>query len=103
MMKKIMFVASLISAAAVAETLTGTVSDEKCAAKHTAATAKDKSCVETCVKGGAAMVIVSGDKVYKLAADSQDKVNTHLGEKVTVNGKVEGDTITIDTVETAVS
>lgn len=87
----------------MAETLTGTVSDEKCGAKHLAATAKDKSCVETCVKGGAATVIVSGDKVYKLAADSQDKVKNHLGEKVTVNGKIEGDTLTIETVETVPS
>ncbi len=100
-MKRILLVTCLISTAAMAEKVTGTVSDEKCAAKHMAATAKDKSCVETCVKGGAAAVIVSGDKVYKLAADSQDKVKNHLGEKVTVNGKVEGDTITIDTVESA--
>ena len=103
MMKKTLLLTSLFAAAAVAETLTGTVSDAKCAAKHVGASAKDKSCVETCVKGGAAAVIVSGDKVYKLADDSQEKVKNHLGEKVTVNGKVEGDTITIDTVETASS
>jgi hypothetical protein len=102
-MRKLLVVVSLFSAVAMAETITGTVSDEKCGAKHTAASAKDKSCVETCVKGGAAAVIVSGDKIYKLAADSQDKVKSHLGEKVTVNGKVEGDTITVDTVETASS
>lgn len=100
-MKKLFLVGSLISAAAMAETVTGTVSDEKCGAKHTAATAKDKSCVETCVKGGAEPVIISGQKVYKLSADSQEKVKNHLGEKVTVKGKVEGDTLTIDTVESA--
>jgi hypothetical protein len=100
-MKKLFLVASLVSAAAMAETVTGTVSDEKCGAKHTAATAKDKSCVETCIKGGAAPVIVSEGKVYKIEEASRDKVKSHLGEKVTINGKVEGDTITIDTVNPA--
>ena|ERR1700738_5372725 len=100
-MKKLFLVASLVSAAAMAETVTGTVSDEKCGAKHTAATAKDKSCVETCIKGGAASVIVSEGKVYKIEEASRDKVKSHLGEKVTINGKVEGDTITIDTVNPA--
>jgi hypothetical protein len=99
-MKRVLLITSLISTAAWAETVVGTVSDEKCAAKHVAASAKDKSCVETCVKGGAAPVIVSGDKVYKISADSLDKVKNHLGEKVSINGKVEGDSITIDTVET---
>jgi hypothetical protein len=100
-MKLTIILASILFSGAVfAESLTGVVSDEHCGAKHSAATAKDKSCVETCVKGGAAPVIVSDGKVYKISDDTQGKVRNHLGEKVTVNGKVEGDTVTIDTVST---
>jgi hypothetical protein len=45
-------------------------------------------------------VIVTDGKVYKISEDTQGKVRNHLGEKVKVNGKIEGDTVTIDTVET---
>ena len=100
-MKMTMVLASCIFGSALfAESFTGVVSDEHCGAKHEQATAKDKSCVETCVKGGAAPVIVTDGKVYKISEDTQGKVRNHLGEKVKVNGKIEGDTVTIDTVET---
>ena len=99
-MKRTLIVAAIACGAMFAETLTGVVSDEHCGAKHTAASAKDKSCVQTCVKGGANPVIVSDGKVYSISEDTRGKVRDHLGEKVVVNGKVEGDQITIDTVQT---
>ena len=36
---------------------------------------------------------VTGDKVIKIA--NQDKVKEHVGHKVTVSGKLDGDTLTV--------
>ena len=101
-MKKVWMVASLAAffvAGAMAESLTGTISDDKCAAKHEAASANDTACVQSCIKRGGAPVLVSGGKVYKISADSKDKVMSNLGQKVTVTGKIDGDTVTVESVE----
>ena len=103
-MKKVwmaLSIGSLFAAAALAESMSGTISDANCGAKHAAASEKDSACVKGCVKRGAAPVFVSGDKVYKIAPDSRDKVAALVGEKVTVNGKVDGDTVTIESAEAA--
>src|SRR5260370_16010695 len=101
-MKKVWMVASLASffaAGAMAESWTGTISDDKCGAKHEGAEAKDAACVQSCIKRGGAPVLVSGGKVYKISADSKDKVMSNLGQKVTVTGKMDGDTVTVESVE----
>ena len=54
-------------------------------------------CAAGCAKKGAALVFVSGGKVYKV--DDQAKVQDHAGHKVTITGKVEGDTLKIDSVK----
>jgi hypothetical protein len=94
-------IGSLLVASAFAESMSGTISDANCGAKHAAATAGDAGCVKSCIKRGTAPVLVSGGKVYKISADSQDKVKELAGQKVTVNGKVEGDTVTIESAEAA--
>ncbi|HVW86436.1 MAG TPA: hypothetical protein VHB50_17240 [Bryobacteraceae bacterium] len=88
---------SFFAVSAFAESWTGTISDEHCAAKHTAATEKDIACVNKCIQGGAAAVFVSGDKVYKI--DNQEAIKGHEGHKVTITGKMEGDTIHVDSVK----
>lgn len=98
-MKKLMFAFSLFAASTFAAEWTGTVSDAKCAAKHADASEKSMACVNACVKGGQAPVLVVDGKVYKI--DNKDKVTEHLGHKVTVSGKLEGETITIDSVKMA--
>src|SRR5437588_8332871 len=101
-MKKLWMVASLASffaAGAMAESWTGTISDDKCGAKHEGAEAKDTACVQSCIKRGGAPVFVSSGKVYKISADSKDKVMSNLGQKVTVTGKMDGDTVTVESVE----
>ena len=103
-MKKLLTVLSIGSVFAVAglaETLSGTISDASCAAKHEPAAASDVACVKRCIQRGGAPVLVSSGKVYQISADSRDKVKDVLGLKVTVNGKVDGDTVTIASVETA--
>jgi hypothetical protein len=92
---------SLFAAAAFAETWSGTISDSMCGAKHEAASASDAACVKKCVKGGAAAVFISDGKVYQIAAKSQSKVMPLLGEKVTLKGKMDGDTIEIATAHAA--
>ena len=46
-------------------------------------------------------MLVSSGKVYQISAETRDKVKDVLGLKVTVNGKVDGDTVTIDSVQAA--
>jgi hypothetical protein len=87
------------SLTALADSWTGTISDSMCGKQHVAATADDKKCVEGCIKHhGASPVLVVGDKVYKISADSQSKVMDHLGDKVKVEGTISGDTITVTSV-----
>jgi len=103
-MKKLSLVISLgamFAAAGLAETLSGVVGDSMCGAKHAADGPSDIACIKKCVKGGASPIIISEGKVYKITADSQGKVMSMLGDKVVVNGKVDGDTIEIASVEMA--
>ncbi len=88
-------VLSLFTVSAMAAEWTGYISDAKCGAKGSSeAHAK---CAETCVKGGSAAVFVSDGKVYKI--DDQAKVQDHVGHKVTISGKMKGDTIAVDSVK----
>jgi len=101
-MKKLALVFALgaaFSLAALADSWTAVVSDSMCGAQHKNATADDKKCVEGCIKHhGSKPVLVVGDKVYKISADSETKVMNHLGDKVKVEGTLAGDTITINSV-----
>jgi hypothetical protein len=94
-------IGSLFAASALAESMSGTITDANCGAKHAAATEKDAACAKSCVKRGAAPVLVADGKVYKISADSKDKVAELVGMKVNVNAKVEGDTVTIESAEAA--
>ena len=83
-----MLVASLCFAGSV----TGYVTDEKCATagKHGEAHAK---CAAGCIGGGATIVLVTEDgKIYQVADSS--KLKDHAGHKVMVEGKVEGMKVT---------
>ena len=95
-MKKFACMFALMSVAAFAETWSGTISDSNCAAKHADASEKSMACAQKCVKGGAAPVFVTGDKVLKIA--NPDAVAEHVGHKVSITGKLDGDTITVDKV-----
>jgi hypothetical protein len=100
-MKKLLAASALMaigSLSAFAGEWSGVIADSKC--KHTDGTAAHIACTEKCVKGGAdAVFVTSDDKVLKLDAESKDKVTAHLGHKVTVTGKVDGDTLHIDSIK----
>jgi len=94
---KVAVLMGLLFAASVcvrAEELTGFLADAKCAAGGKGGSAAHAGCAKKCVQGGEAVVLVSGDKVYKL--NNQDKVKNHVGEKVTLMGKLDGDTLTVE-------
>ena len=86
---------TLFAASGLAEEWTGYVSDSKCGVKGS--NDAHAQCAEKCVKGGAAAVFVTDGKVYKI--QDQASVQDHVGHKVTITGKLEGDTITVDSVK----
>jgi hypothetical protein len=88
---------SFFAVGAFAESWTGTIADEHCGAKHVAATEADMKCAQSCIGHGAAAVFVVGDKVYKI--ENQDAIKGHEGHKVTINGKLTGDTVHVDSVK----
>ena len=101
-LKKLVFavllVLSLLAFSAAAAEMTGYISDAKCA-KDVAKAESDAhaGCAAGCAKKGAALVFVSGGKVYQVS--DQAKVQDHAGHKVTITGKVDGDKLMIDSVK----
>jgi len=74
----------------------GFVMDEKCST--VAAMKGDTACAQKCVKGGSPAVLVTdAGKVYKIA--NQDKVMDSVGQTVTLNAKLKGDTLTVASVK----
>jgi Protein of unknown function (DUF5818) len=98
-MKKAILAFALVagfSTVAMAAEFKGYIIDEKCSAK--AAMKGNVECATTCIKGGAAAVLVTEEgKVYKIA--DQDKVVPLAGKQVTITGKMTGDTITVASVK----
>jgi hypothetical protein len=96
--KKTLLAFSFVAVAAFAAEWKGTISDSKCGAAHADASEKSMKCSQACVKSGNHQpVLVVDGKVYKLG--NAEKAMEHVGHKVTVAGKLEGETITIDSVK----
>lgn len=87
--------------AAGSQTLTGEISDAMCGAKHMMG--DNAACTRACVKKGSKYALVSGDKVYTIQGDKsvEDKLNALAGEKATVTGTVNGETISATKVVAA--
>jgi len=98
-MKKFTAVATLVFGLAtlgMAAEFKGFVEDANCASKP--AMKDNAQCAQKCIKGGSAAVLVGEDgTVYKIA--NQDKIVSHAGEKVTVNGDLKDGTITVADVK----
>lgn len=80
-------------------TWTGYITDSKCGAK--AAHDGSRECTIQCVKAGAKYVFVNDTDKKVYAVDAQDKVAEHAGHHVTVKGKVDGDTLKLESIEMA--
>ncbi len=79
---------------------TGWVTDSMCGAKG--ASAKHADCANKCVNEHGAKYVLydpADKKVYTL--DSQEKLAAHAGHFVKVTGTVEGETITVKSIEMA--
>jgi hypothetical protein len=93
---------SLVSVSLFAETqtLTGIVSDSMCGATHMA---KDKSpaeCTRICAKGGSKYALVVDKTVYTLNGHEAELAKV-AGAKATIKGSVSGETVTVQSVSTA--
>jgi hypothetical protein len=104
----VVLLSAVASMSAMAAEFTGYVSDTKCAASNAKAGAASEwvkpaafeACAKQCVKEGSAPVFVTADnKIVKIGADAMDKVMPMLGHKVTLTGKMDGDTLVkVDTI-----
>jgi hypothetical protein len=96
-----LLMALLISAAGVfsqsAQTLTGTVSDTMCGAKHMMTNVTPAQCTRECVKQGSDYALVSDGKVYTLKGDTK-QIDKYAGQDVTVTGKMSGTTMTVSSI-----
>jgi len=106
-MKRLLVVLALASIPAFAAEMTGYISDAKCAsASAKAKTAAEwikpaafENCVKTCVKNGSEAVFVTEDnKILKIDAGSLEKIQAHLGHKVSIVGKVDRDEVKVETI-----
>ena len=83
------------------QTLTGTVSDAMCGAKHAMGSAAE--CTRACIQHGSKYALVVGDKVYTLEGGDKAQLDKLAGEQATVKGTVNGSTITVASVAAAKS
>ena len=88
-----------LSGLAVAADVTGWVTDAACASKGRFGESH-AACAQKCAaKGGDLALVEDGGKVIKI--HNKDAVKDHVGHKVTATGKVEDDSIHIDSVKAA--
>ena len=67
---------------------TGYISDSHCGAKGN--NADHAACAKKCIGEGYKPVFVVGEKVY--AISNPEKVDKYIGDKVTIEGSMSGDT-----------
>jgi Protein of unknown function (DUF5818) len=95
-MKKLLAVFGLAAISAMAADVTGYIVDKNCASKKEML--GNEACAQSCIKRGSPAVLATEDgKIYSIS--NQDKVKDVAGKKVTVTGKVDGETITVDSVK----
>jgi len=95
--------ASCCSFMALADDLSGFVSESMCGAKHSSPSAAASKCIDKCLKGGSDPVLVKDGKVYTFDADSKDKAKGFAGDNVTIDGSMDGDVVKISSIEKAKS
>ena len=96
-MKKVLVVFGFAAISAMAADVTGYVIDKNCASNK--AMLGNEDCAKRCIGRGTPAVLATEDgKIYTIS--NQDKVKDVAGKKVTVSGKIEGESITVDSVKT---
>jgi hypothetical protein len=85
-----------LAASGLAAEFKGFVEDTKCSTMP--AMKGDADCAQKCIKGGSPAVLVTPEgKIYKIS--NQDKIVASAGQNVTVDAKLKGDTLTIESVK----
>jgi hypothetical protein len=82
------------------QAISGTVTDAMCGAHHMMQGKTPAQCTRECVRQGADFALASGDKVYILKGD-KSQFDKFAGQNVTVRGKVDGKTLTVDSIAAA--
>lgn len=75
----------------------GVVTDSHCGARHTMSDKSSAECSRACVRKGARYVLVNSDRVYSLNGNEAE-LDKLAGQRVTAEGTVTGDTITVSSV-----
>lgn len=84
---------------AVDKPLTGIVTDDMCARKHTMMPGKpDSDCVRACVKAGREHALLVGERLYKLEGQSAE-VDRLAAKRARVTGDLTGDVVHVVTIE----
>jgi hypothetical protein len=105
-MRKILFVlaalalVSLLATASFAgdaTTVNGWISDSKCGAKG--ANEGAAACTKKCLESGASVVVVTDKDQKILTVKNPEALKGHEGHHVAVTGKVEGDSIQVDSAK----
>jgi hypothetical protein len=92
------------SSASAQQTWTGVISDNSCRGKHEAGGEAglpegDGPCTLACIRGGSKFVLVSDGKLYLIAKQDDPALVTHAGEKVRVTGALQGDVLTVASIQ----
>jgi len=104
-MKKLLFASilatSLCSFSAMADDMTGYISDSHCGAAHDKVSEANSKCVDKCLSKGSDPVLVSDGKVMKFDADSKEKAKAFAGQSVKIDGTMDGDMVKIKSINKA--
>ena len=95
----ILFVMALMVPALHADSWTGWITDASCGEKG--ASAEHKECALRCAKRGEALALFNSadKKLYQL--DDQEAAKAQVGHKVKVTGKLDGETIKVESIDKA--
>lgn len=102
----LLMAATLLSGGALAQskgkqqTLTGTLTDTMCGAKHMMKNTTDKDCAVGCVKMGAKYGLIEGDQVYELDG-KESELEKLAGAKAKITGTVDGKKLHVSAVSPA--
>ena len=92
----------LVTAYAVAapQSLTGVITDTMCGKKHMMPGKSDADCISECIRAGSKYGLLAGDKMYVLSGDTR-QFQRSAGTKVTVEGTVNGNTVSVSSIQPA--
>lgn len=97
-----------VSSLAAEQTWTGQISDNMCAADHSAMAHDGKKvsahdCTLACVKAGGKFVLISEGKVFDIANQDSPELKEHAGHTVKVTGSLDTDGKTITVAHVAMN